>query len=303
MRHRWRVRLGELLYRVQAHRVLMPGFSDQGGLVRRRLRAYLDHYLREHPVAEADMNLPSLGARFAVNLNDHMLVPYLRGEAPVYEQAEIDFFRKELRPGDHLLDIGANHGFWGISLASQLGASATLHLFEPNPTIAARLRRTLCMNPKLRAQVHQLAVSDGAADSLRFYEPEGWLSGLGSTVLHGEHPYLDERRQIEVAAASLDGLVAKGILTGMDIVKIDVEHAEDAVITGARDALARLRPRLLMVETRSDSKASEQLRALGYRATLLDSTGCELAIESETWGNLLYRLDRADTASTEPTAL
>lgn len=291
IRYRARVLLGRWLYQMRAYRRLMPGKPGEGGRIQQRMRAYLDHFLRETSEAEADLDIQPLGARFAVNLNDHMLAPYLRGEATVYEQAEIDFFRRELRSADHLLDIGANHGFWGVSLAKSAGPSAILHLFEANPAIARRLRRTLTLNAGISAALHELAVTDGSSARVRFYRPNATLSGLGSTVLHGVHNYLDPNDHIDVAANSLDVLMDQGVIAGMDVVKIDVEQAEDAVIAGAARALARFRPRLLMVETAPSSQATQALRGLGYSVSRLDTEGQEQALCDSRWGNLLFRME------------
>ncbi len=291
IRHQARVGMGSLLHKLGAYRQLMPIFAQQPTRLRKRLLGYLQHYLDSVPSAEAELMLEPLGARFACDLNDHMLVHYLRNETPIYELAEINFFRSQARPGDHILDIGANHGFWGVSVASAAGTGAKLDLFEANPLIAGRLRRTLALNPSVSARLHACAIADGSAQSLQFYRPQGNLSGLGSTVLHDYatgHGYLRPDDVITVPARSLDQLLAAGEITGMDLLKIDVEQAEDAVIRGARVALEHFRPRMLMVETGIDSAATRDLQALGYRVARLGKGGLEDAIPAGFWGNLIF---------------
>ena len=293
VRHQTRVGIGSLLHKVGAYRHLLPIFAKQPTQFRKRLLDYLNHYLDSVPTAEAELMLEPLGARFSCDLNDHMLVHYLRNETPIYELAEIDYFRSQARPGDRILDVGANHGFWGISVARAAGVTARLHLFEANPKIIGRLQRTLELNPTVSARLHALAISDGSADQLVFYRPQGNLSGLGSTVLHDYgigHGYLNPEDHISVPARSLDQLLAVGEFDGMDLVKIDVEQAEDAVIQGACAALQRFKPRLLMVETGIQSAASRQLQALGYRVGRLGNAGLEHEVPDDFWGNLLFAL-------------
>ncbi len=295
-RFRARVTLGRLLYHAGAHKHLLPVFNPEPGPVATRCLAYLDHYLRSVTIAEADLDLAPLGARFACDLNDHMLAPFLRNEAPIYELAEINFFRQQVRSGDHIIDIGANHGFWGITLARTAGTGSRLQLFEANPTIARRVRRTLSLNPQVNGQLHELAVTDGASSQISFYRPQDNLSGLGSTVLHNyanERGYLRADDRIIVHARSIDQLMDSGDITGMDLVKIDVEQAEDAVIAGAKRALARFKPRLLMVETGTGSSATRTLLKLGYQMTALHPDGSETAAPPDHWGNLLFRREAA----------
>ena len=89
----------------------------------------------------------------------------------------------------------------------------------------------------------------GAADgTLAFHEVAG-LHGLSSM-----HQEAAERagafgasyRTIERPVRRLDGLMADAGLTAIDILKIDVEGAEDQVVAGID--LARLRPRVIVVE-------------------------------------------------------
>lgn len=298
--HDWRFRarltFGRLLYSAGAYRRLLPVFTPEPGPVANRCLSYLDHYLRSVTVAEADLELAPLGARFACDLNDHMLAPFLRNEAPIYELAEIEFFRRQIRPTDHIIDIGANHGFWGITLANDAGPGSQLHLFEANPTIARRVRRTLSLNPLVNGRLHELAVTDGASSQISFYRPQDNLSGLGSTVLHdyaNERGYLRADDRIIVHAKSIDQMMDLGDLTGMDLVKIDVEQAEDAVVAGAMRAIARFKPRLLMVETGTGSEASTTLKKLGYQMTALHPDGSETEAPPGHWGNLLFRREAA----------
>lgn len=293
-RQQLRIAAGRLLHACGAYRQLLPVYAPKRGRLRQRLLDYLEHYLRSVPAAEAELYLEPLRAWFACDLNDHMLAPYLHNEAPIYELAEIEFWRRQVRAGDHLLDIGANHGFWGIALATSVRDAVRLHLFEANPAVARRLRRTLALNRQLAASLHECAVSDGSVDRISFYRPQGNLSGLGSTVLHDYatvRGYLRAEDRIEVPACSIDQLVQGGVISGMDLVKVDVEQAEDAVVAGARAALEHFRPRMLMIETGADSQATGILRDLGYRVSLLDADGRERDLSADDWGNLIFRRD------------
>ena len=275
------------------YRSLLPIHQPQPTEFIRRLQSYLNHYYEHVDHAEANLYLGALGLRFACDIKDHMLWWHLQGLAPIYEQLEINHCIKQVRPRDHIVDVGANHGFWGFSLAYRAGEGARLYLAEANPTIIRRLRRTARMNPRIDARILPFAVSDGSADSLTFYLPADTLSGLGSTVLHEyavEQGYLQKNHQIVVPAKSLDSLVEDATIEGIDMMKVDVEQGEDAVVRGALRALERYPPRMVMMETSIDGWASNALIEMGYATYRLDETGCEKPVEPGFWGNIFFAL-------------
>ncbi|MBD2165769.1 FkbM family methyltransferase [Calothrix membranacea FACHB-236] len=292
-RYNLRVLAGATLHNLGAYRSLLPRWCPQPTKLQQRLRDYLAHYYREIEQAEVILKLPELGGKFCCDLRDHMLEPYVWGEKIIYEFKEIEYCRKQVKPRDYIVDIGANHGFWGITLGRAINASA-VYLLEANPKILQRLEKTTQINQELPIQILPYAITDGQITEVDFYLPVDNLSGLGSTVLHSqayEHGYLKDNQKITVAARSLDQLWHDGYLKNMDIVKIDVEQAEDAVIRGGLKVLQECKPRLLMVETSNESWAFQQLNQLGYQAYCLDDLGNEIAVTSEYfWGNIFFRI-------------
>lgn len=293
-RSRVRVRLGAMLHGLGLYRRLLPVYAPPPrGELMRRLQAYLDHYYEQADHAEAELYLAELGATFACDIKDHMLWTYLHGEAALYERSEIAHCAARVRPGDVIVDIGANHGFWGYALARRAGSAARLYLAEPNPALLARLRRTVRLNPGIRAVVLPYAIADGSEEEVTFYLPEGNLSGLGSTVLHAHavaHGWLKAENRIAVPAKSLDVLVEEGVIDGIDMLKIDVEQGEGAVVRGALAALDRFRPRLVMMETSAASWAASALHERGYRSYRLDEAGEGRSVEDGFWGNIFFVL-------------
>lgn len=290
-RYRARVRLGALLHGLGLYRRLLPVYQPNPGELTRRLQAYLNHYYAQVDHAEADLYLAELGTTFACDIKDHMLWGYLCGEASIYEQLEIAHCSALVRPNDHIADIGANHGFWGFALAHKVGPGARLYLAEANPAVLQRLRQTAQLNRQVQAKILSYAITDGSDERVTFYLPEGNLSGLGSTVLHSHaagHGWLTADHQITVPAKSLDSLVEDGAIEGIDVIKIDVEHGEDAVLRGGLVALDRFRPRLVMMETSVESWAASTLIQRGYQTYRLDNVGDRMSVEKGFWGNLFF---------------
>jgi len=292
LKYHARVAAGACLHATGMYRKLLPLFQPKPNEPLRRLQSYLQHYYDQAPSAEGTLHLDALGVTVACDIKDHMLWHHLEGVAPIYEQAEIEHCRKLARPGDHIVDIGANHGFWGFAVARSAGKGAVVYLCEANPTVLRRLRRTASMNPSIDARILPYAVTDGTQRDVTFYLPRGNLSGLGSTVLHDSakrNGYLEEAHRITVEAKSIDELVRMGRIERMDLVKIDVEQAEQAVLRGAHESLARFKPRLVMIETGANSEAQRMVAALDYGTPYrLDEAGQPVAVEPDWWGNIFF---------------
>ena len=99
------------------------------------------------------------------------------------------------------------------------------------------------MNDYRNIDLHELALSDSDGDATLFIgRKSGW------------HSLAEERKagslgEIEVATRRLDSLVAAGVVPSrIDVVKIDVEGAEMAVLQGAEKTLASNRTITLLID-------------------------------------------------------
>lgn len=70
-----------------------------------------------------------------------------------------------VRPGDRLLDIGANIGYFTVYGAALVGGTGHVHAFEPNPRTHAVLARNVRMNDFSHVcTLHATALGDRAGD-------------------------------------------------------------------------------------------------------------------------------------------
>ncbi len=141
-----------------------------------------------------------------------------------------------VKPGMVCADIGANLGYFSLLMADLAGHGGGIHAFEPNPAIAARLRKTLAVNGYGGTSVHEVALSDCAGDAA-FHVPEGEPKN-GRLVDPAEHP--DATR---VPIQRFDSL---GIIP--DFIKIDVEGAEESAWRGMAGILGQPRPLTIFLE-------------------------------------------------------
>jgi FkbM family methyltransferase len=153
-----------------------------------------------------------------------------------WERNYTTLFESLIRPGDTVLDLGANLGVYALLAAAATGPSGRVHAFEPNARYAELIFRSLAVNGfGGHAQVHDIAVgeAEGVAELLFTW---GWGGGGHLSVAPGAVPPGAEMRACRVAA--LDTLFADPGFT-VDVIKMDVEGAEGRALRGMWQLLER----------------------------------------------------------------
>ena len=160
------------------------------------------------------------------------------------------------------LDVGAWYGPWSRALASRV---ERVIAFEPNPSVAGVLRRTVPGNVEV---IEAVAGAGTTTTATLWVPPSGrGTEGIASTLAHA-----DDAVPVPVPATTVDAVVAERVPGPVSIIKIDVEGAEQAVLAGATDTLTTYHP-VLLIELeyhRSDVDATVAgLAELGYTAEVL----------------------------------
>lgn len=160
-----------------------------------------------------------------------------------------------------VFDVGANLGVHSLLF---LVCGVHVVSFEPNPDCHAFLERIAQLN-RVQPELQRVAVSDrpGTAQ-LRFPEGDTWLGTIREDVaIEASEASL---RTVEVPVLSLDQYCDEHQIDPQ-LIKLDVEGSEEAVLRGAARLLRRARP-LLLFEANTP-EARQQLAPLleeyGYR--------------------------------------
>ncbi len=185
-------------------------------------------------------------------------------------EAETKLLGGLLTPGMLLCDIGANDGLYSF-LAEPIVGRGAVYAFEPQPSLAARLRRR-------GVNAFALALSDRAGTGLLRVPSIGGARYDSRASLEAGAREAGEtgHEQIEVELTTLDAFVARHGLTDIGTLKIDVEGHELAVLAGARGTIARDRPTLMVeIEQRHHREPLADLLApilgLGYAGFFFDA--------------------------------
>lgn len=173
--------------------------------------------------------------------------------------------RRLLRPGDTVVDVGANIGFFSLLAARLVGPQGRVYAVEPAPENVAAIRANTELNGVANVEAVEVAAGAAAGRSrLLVVEDQSW-SMMES---QGDHPLGKER--IEVEVAPVDDLVGQGRIAPPRLVKIDVEGAEPDVLRGARRTLAEHRPAVICELHGTNEPVAEALEAAGYELTNLE---------------------------------
>lgn len=141
---------------------------------------------------------------------------------------EETFFRRYLRPGDVVVDVGANFGLTALAAFSAVGPTGQVHAFEPHPRVFGYLLGNIELNgAEAVVTARRLAIGDRSGDAfLTDYrvDDQNTISGTETGV--------------RVPAATLDEALPD--LPRIALLKIDVEGYEKFVLEGATRTLERV---------------------------------------------------------------
>ncbi len=144
------------------------------------------------------------------------------------------------RPGDVVVDVGANFGAHTVTFCKAVGSTGKVIAFEPNPTVAKKLMQFRRPYPWLT--VREVALSDLAGHA-NFFATK--ISGFGSLYASDRTDF--EGENIAVLTDTLDSALAEDQLSSLSFIKIDVEGAELPVLRGGIDTARKFDP-LIAIE-------------------------------------------------------
>lgn len=159
-----------------------------------------------------------------------------------------------LRESDVVFDVGANIGWYSYLVATAL-RSGECHAFEPLPSLFARLRDGRTLNdPRGRLILNDFALGELRGEAT-LHTFRGLHHGLTSLSSLGRSDF-DE---VKVGVDTVDGYMSDRGMRRLDVVKLDVEGAELAVLKGAQEALRASTAPVFILEMNVETS-----RAFGY---------------------------------------
>jgi FkbM family methyltransferase len=169
---------------------------------------------------------------------------YLLG---AFEWSTVRAYERIIRPGDVVLDIGANIGAHTLPIARCVGPQGRVIAIEPTVAAFHKLTRNVALNPSVASQVvmEQALLTDGSD------RDEGEGAVYASWPLRASdatHPIHQGKRETIIGSEriGLDALLDRMRVVSVDCIKIDVDGHECAVLRGAEATLKKWRPSIIM---------------------------------------------------------
>lgn len=203
-----------------------------------------------------------------------------------YEPELKKIFKSIIKPGDHILDIGANIGFHTIYFAQLTGNMGTVTAFEPVPHNYIALRKNIELNNFTTINTHNIALSNKNEQikiqaNLKSNNP-------------GAYNLFDRNGDISIQCLVGDELILD---QKVDFIKIDVEGYESFVLDGLIKTIKKNKPKIIfeydkhyhLKTGRAEDYIFTLLASLNYSFEYIHRNGLKkiISFENLVSGNIL----------------
>jgi FkbM family methyltransferase len=239
--------------------------GDRPGLALQRL-AKVALVRGDRKVTEARMFLAKLrrgkgfvvrdvqGSKMYLDMSDKGLSSelYLRGIREAHATAE---FQKRLEPGQVIVDIGANIGYYTLMEARAAGKEGQVYAIEPVDENIALLERNVEANQYKNVEIYNMAIGDkNCMQDINLSKQ----SNLGTFCKNLDLDPSGKTKAVEVK--TLDSFLQGK--RSPDIVRMDVEGYEFEILKGMKETIGKAEKLQMFIEVHADFLGKEKTAAL-----------------------------------------
>jgi FkbM family methyltransferase len=189
------------------------------------------------------------GAFLSVDASNLDIFAHIYNSHGQWDPHVMQICERVLRPGDIYYDIGSNTGIFSIDAAFSI-PNLTVYAFEPQPSLAHHIRRSIDANKLARVRCLELMLGQEEREAILY---------LTSHSIHASIVPRERRfQQLSRPMRTLDSLISSGEVEAPDVIKIDVEGGEIGVFEGARQSLRMNNPSVVF-------EADENLVRMGLK--------------------------------------
>lgn len=203
-------------------------------------------------------------AQFSLHLDpgfvqDDAISFFLQNAQPP-EPEVVMFMTAAVQPGDHVIDCGANVGFFSLLMSQYVGSEGSVLAIEPDPRNYQKFEKNLALNKDARIQIKKVALANRPG-KIDFYLTVD--SGTNSAW----HNSVATMKKTQVQAVVLDDLWERDLAP--KLIKMDIEGSEMQALRGARNLLA-LHPNFIVMEFNEQALAGMDASVADLRYYLHD---------------------------------
>jgi len=167
-----------------------------------------------------------------------------------FENAEIEFVKRFLKPGMTVMDVGAHHGLYTLLASKLVGPTGRVIAFEPSPRERKRLMKHLRINGAHNVEVDNsaLAAKTGETELYLADSLNDWCNSL-------RKPPNGAQQVVTVPTKTLDELVSQRNVSKIDLLKLDIEGGELDALLGAEKTLASHQRPVILIEVQDHRAA------------------------------------------------
>jgi FkbM family methyltransferase len=175
-----------------------------------------------------------------------------------------------LRPGDVVIDGGANVGQMSRIASIAVGESGEVHAFEPNPEVFRSLSNCMSGGGFDNVRCNDVALAASLGAMTLFIAENGVSSTLSST--HLDANAIRQVGEVAVRCITLDDYRSEQLSRPVDLVKLDLEGYELTALQGAVQLMAQDAP-LFICETFPSGPIKEMIAFMMAQGYACYSTG------------------------------
>lgn len=149
-----------------------------------------------------------------------------------------------VKPGFKILDVGVNYGHTLLEMASRIGDEGRIYGFEPVPFLYKKALHNISLNNFSNITLINKAISSTAGEL--YFDSVDNTHNSGGTKMS-----FDSDSNNKVEAITIDDFFESEKLTGIDLIKADIEGFEMEMLKGATQTLSKYKP-MLFLELNND---------------------------------------------------
>jgi FkbM family methyltransferase len=153
-------------------------------------------------------------------------------------EPELRYLERLLSPGMTFVDVGACYGVYTLVAAKLVGPNGRVFAFEPARRAYDLLQRNIQLDGLANVHPYRMALSDRIGIVSLYHHPDSSRNSLGTTEESTDPPE-------EVQTSTLDAILESTPPVHIDVMKLDVEGAEELVLRGARETLSATLPAII----------------------------------------------------------